>query len=105
PLWKLWGLEWKNIPLTSYTIGINTPDEIVERVIQKPWPIYKLKMGSAQDLPALEALRSHTDAIIRIDANEGWDFETAHALYPHLKRLQVELIEQPFHRDDRDALL
>ena len=105
PLWKLWGSEWKNIPLTSYTIGINTPDEIVERVIQKPWPIYKLKMGSAQDLPALEALRSHTDAIIRIDANEGWDFETAQALYPHLKRLQVELIEQPFHRDDRDALL
>lgn len=105
PLWKVLGLEWKDTPLTSYTIGINAPDEIAERVRQKPWPVYKLKVGSPQDLPALETLRSHTDARIRIDANEGWNLETAQALYPHLKHLQIELIEQPFHRDDRDALM
>ena len=104
PLWQLLGLEWKDIPLTSYTIGLTAPEEIAERVRQKTWPVYKLKVGSPQDLPVLETLRKHTDAQIRIDANEGWSFETAQALYPHLKRLQIELIEQPFQRDDRDAL-
>ncbi len=105
PLWKMLGLEWKDIPLTDYTIGLTTPDEVESRIRQKPWPVYKLKMGSEQDLPALEAMRSHTDAIIRIDANEGWTFETAKQLYPHLKRMQIELIEQPFQRDDKDALM
>ncbi len=104
PLWKLFGFEWKNIPATDYTIGINTTNEIDAIVSQHPYSIYKLKLGSENDLPTLESLRSLTDARIRIDANEAWDEATALAIYPHLERLNVELIEQPLHRDDKEGL-
>lgn len=104
PLYAILGLQWKNIPLTDYTIGINSPAEIAERVRAKPFPVYKLKVGSEQDLPALEALRKATPALIRVDANEAWSLEQAKNILPHLKRLQVELIEQPLHRDDIEGM-
>ncbi|MFT4061643.1 MAG: dipeptide epimerase [Edaphocola sp.] len=100
PLYALIGLQWKNIPLTDYTIGISTPEEIRERVRQKPFPIYKLKVGSREDVSNLRALRAATDATIRIDANEGWTLEDAQHLLPILEELRVELIEQPLHRND-----
>lgn len=105
PLYSVIGLQWKNIPLTDYTIGLGSPDAIAERVRQKPFPVYKLKVGGAQDLAALEALRSVTDAVIRIDANEAWTLEEAKAMLPQLERLGIELIEQPLHRDDREGML
>jgi L-alanine-DL-glutamate epimerase-like enolase superfamily enzyme len=104
PLYALIGLQWKNIPLTDYTIGINSPEAIAERVKAKPSPIYKLKVGSADDLPTLEALRKATDATIRIDANEAWTFETVSEILPLLESLHIELIEQPLHRDDIDGM-
>jgi len=104
PLYALIGLQWKNIPLTDYTIGLNDPAAVAERARAKPYPIYKLKLGGTQDLPALEALRHATDAAIRIDANEAWSLDEAKAMLPHLERMQVELIEQPLHRDDIDGM-
>lgn len=104
PLYSLIGLQWKNIPLTDYTIGINTPEAIVERVKLKPSPIYKLKVGGVDDLPSLEALRKSTDAIIRIDANEAWSLEEAIEMIPLLEALNIELIEQPLHRDNMDGI-
>lgn len=105
PLYSVIGLQWKNIPLTDYTIGLSSPEAIAERVRQRPFPVYKLKVGGAQDLAALEALRSATDAAVRIDANEAWTLEDAKAMLPQLERLGVELIEQPLHRDDREGML
>ncbi len=104
PLFATIGLQWKNIPLTDYTIGLNTPEEIAERVRLKPSPIYKLKVGSHDDLPALEALRNATDAIIRIDANEAWSFDEVAKIIPLLESLNIELMEQPLHRDDIDGM-
>ncbi len=104
PLYKIWGLQWKNIPPTDYTIGITAVADIAHLVRQKPFPIYKLKVGSTDDLARLEALRAATSALIRIDANEGWDIATAKELLPHLERLNIELIEQPLPRDDREGL-
>ncbi len=104
PLYSLIGLQWKNIPLTDYTIGINSPEAIKERVKEKPYPIYKIKVGTGNDLEALEALRAATDATIRIDANEGWSLDEARALLPELERLRIELIEQPLHRDDKEGV-
>ncbi len=104
PLYSLIGLQWKNIPLTDYTIGIANPTEIAGRVEAKPSPIYKLKVGGEQDLSTLEALRAATTAAIRIDANEAWSLEQAKSLLPHLERLKVELIEQPLHRDDIEGM-
>lgn len=104
PLYSLIGLQWKNIPLTDYTIGINSPEEIAERVKAKPAPIYKLKVGSENDLPSLEALRKATDAIIRIDANEAWSIEQLEKIVPLLEELNIELIEQPLNRNDIEGM-
>ncbi|WP_118973478.1 dipeptide epimerase [Taibaiella koreensis] len=105
PLYAMIGLQWKNIPPTDYTIGINEPAEIRQRVAEKPYPVYKLKMGGGHDLQALEALRGATDARIRIDANEAWSLDEARLLLPELERLDVELIEQPLHRDDKEGMI
>lgn len=104
PLWKLLGFEWNRVPATDYTIGITAPEEIPERIKEKPYPIYKLKVGSEHDLQALEILRKNTDAIIRVDANEAWTLETAKYIGPYLEKWKIELIEQPLHRDDTDGL-
>ncbi len=105
PLYKLLGLEWKNTPATDYTIGLLPPAEIKERVQQKPHAIYKLKVGGTNDLDTLIALRNAApDATIRIDANEGWSLEEARRIVPELKKLNIELIEQPLDRNEREAL-
>lgn len=104
PLYSLIGLQWKNTPPTDYTIGIVSPDEIASRVQQKPYPIYKLKVGGENDLEVLEALRRATDATIRIDANEGWSLEQAKTMLPYLEQFQIELIEQPLHREDKEGM-
>jgi L-alanine-DL-glutamate epimerase-like enolase superfamily enzyme len=105
PLYNMIGLQWKNIPVTSYTIGISSIDDVPLIVEQNPAPIYKLKVGTEHDLATLAILRKHTDAIIRIDANEGWDLNWAMEILPYLEQYNVELIEQPFHRKDIDALV
>ncbi len=100
PIYELLGLEWKNIPLTDYTLGIAEPRQIKERIKAHPFPVYKMKMGSAKDLEALKAARQVTNAPIRLDANEGWTLEDARILLPELETLNIELIEQPLHRED-----
>lgn len=105
PLYAMLGLQWKNTPPTDYTIGLNTPDEIKERVKAKPYSVYKLKVGDINDLQALEALREAApEATIRVDANEAWSIQQAREILPHLERMGVELIEQPLHRSDLEGL-
>lgn len=101
---ELMGLEWQNIPATDYTIGIATPQEVQERIMAHPHPIYKLKMGSEQDLEALKAARQVTDAKIRIDANESWNLDFAKRILPELETIGIELIEQPLAKDDIEGM-
>lgn len=91
-------------PLTDYTIGIDTPETMIEKLLATPWPIYKIKVGTANDLEKLEAIRAHTDARLRVDANAGWSLETALALLPALEKLGVELVEQPLAKDDWESM-
>ena len=100
PLHKIWNTEWINIPLTDYTIGIDTIEKMVEKMQQRRWPVYKIKLGTADDIKMVEALRKHTDAIFRVDANAGWSAEEALQKIPLLKSLGVELIEQPLAKDN-----
>lgn len=105
PLYSLIGLQWKNIPPTDYTIGLIDPAAVAERVREKPFPVYKMKLGGRQDMESIEALRHATDARIRVDANEGWTLEEALTLVPRLEQLGIELIEQPLHREDTEGLI
>jgi L-alanine-DL-glutamate epimerase-like enolase superfamily enzyme len=98
PVYQLLGLEWKDIPLTDYTIAIASPEEAISRVQAHPWPIYKVKLGSREDMDVIKAIRSVTDAKIRVDANEGWTLEEARILLPELEQAGIELIEQPLEK-------
>src|SRR5262245_14936550 len=96
PVWKLWGLSTEKIPLSNYTIGIDSIETMVAKMNEfAGWPIYKIKLGTDRDLEIVRALRKHTSATFRVDANCGWTAEQTIANAPQLKTLGVEFIEQP----------
>jgi L-alanine-DL-glutamate epimerase-like enolase superfamily enzyme len=99
PLYKLWGYDMANAPLTDYTIGIDTIEKMLEKADAKPWPIYKVKLGTEDDIGIIHAIKNRTNAKIRVDANAGWTPTQALKLIKILKDLDVELIEQPIHKD------
>jgi len=70
----------------------------------KPWPVYKIKLGTDEDIAIVEALRKHTGAAFRIDANAGWTTEEALEKIPQLAALGVEFIEQPLAKDNWDGM-
>jgi L-Ala-D/L-Glu epimerase len=104
PLSRLWNLPAENTPLTDYTIGIDSIDKMVQKIKEKPWPIYKIKLGTQEDIEIVTALRKHTDAILRVDANAAWTAEEALQKIPLLKELGVEFIEQPLAKDDWEGM-
>ena len=105
PVWKLWGLDLSKIPNSDYTIGIDSIEKMVAKMREfDGWPIYKIKLGTDHDLEIVRALRQHTDAIFRIDANTAWTPEQTIAYAPELQALGVEFIEQPLLRDNWEGM-
>ncbi len=100
----LWNLDDSKIPVTDYTIGIDTIEKMVEKMKEKPWPVYKIKVGVPNDVAMVRELRKHTDAIFRVDVNEGWTLEEALEKIPLLKDLGVELVEQPLAKENWDGM-
>ncbi|QLG44036.1 dipeptide epimerase [Costertonia aggregata] len=104
PLYEIWGTNTKNYPITNYTIGIASIEKMVRKMKETPWPIYKIKLGTEDDVAIVRELRKHTDAIFRIDANCAWTAqETVHNA-PLLKALGVEFLEQPLKADDWEGM-
>lgn len=103
-LHEIWNGNIASNPVTDYTIGIDTVEKMVSKMKEKPWPIYKIKVGTADDMAIVRALRENTDAILRVDANAAWDTGTALQLIPQLKELNVELVEQPLAKDNWDGM-
>lgn len=103
-LYRLWELDLNKAPLTDYTIGIDSIGNMVSKMKEKPWPVYKVKVGIEGDVEMVEALRKETDAVIRVDANAGWTLEQALHRIPKLKALGVEFIEQPLAKDNWDDM-
>jgi L-alanine-DL-glutamate epimerase-like enolase superfamily enzyme len=101
---QLWKSDSVPVPLTDYTIGIDATDKMIAKMKEKPWPIYKIKVGFEGDVEVVEALRKHTDAVFRVDANAGWTLEQACHKIPLLHRLGVELVEQPLAKDDFEGM-
>jgi L-alanine-DL-glutamate epimerase-like enolase superfamily enzyme len=103
PVWRLLGLS-PEAPPTSFTIGIDTVDGTRDRARRaRGFRALKIKVGAAEDLERLEAVREESDAPLRVDANEGWTLEAARELMPELIRLGVEFVEQPFPAGDVDS--
>lgn len=101
---ELWGLDIAQSPLTDFTIGIDTIENMVSKMKERPWPVYKIKVGVEGDMEMVAALRKHTDSVFRVDANAGWSLEQALQKIPLLKELGVELVEQPLAKDNWEAM-
>lgn len=104
PVYKLWGLSIDKIPASDYTLGIDTAEKMVEKLREMPgWPVYKIKLGTPNDLTLVRELRQHTDARFRVDANGGWTAEQTIELAPQLADLGVEFIEQATPPGDEES--
>lgn len=100
PLYTIWNTEPVNLPVTNYTIGLDDTDVMVSKMLEKPWPVYKIKLGTDRDVAIVQELRKHTDAIFRVDANCAWTASETISNANALKQLGVEFIEQPLKADD-----
>ncbi len=104
PLHELWHLDTAKAPLTDYTIGIDNLETMVNKMKEKPWPVYKVKVGVEGDIEMVRTLRGYTNAIFRVDANAGWTLEQALEKIPLLKELGVEMVEQPLAKDNWEGM-
>jgi L-alanine-DL-glutamate epimerase-like enolase superfamily enzyme len=103
-LHELWNLDISNNPLTNITIGIDTIENMVSKIKETPWPVYKIKLGTQHDVEITQELRKHTHSVFRIDANAAWEAEEALAKIKIFKELNVELIEQPLAKEDWEGM-
>jgi L-alanine-DL-glutamate epimerase-like enolase superfamily enzyme len=105
PLYRILGLNPMRLPLSSFTIGIDTLERMVEKVREaRDYPILKVKVGRPGDVETLRALRAETRAVFRVDANCGWTVAEAVEKSRELKALGVEFIEQPLEPEQLDAM-
>ncbi|WP_170392299.1 N-acetyl-D-Glu racemase DgcA [Ruegeria arenilitoris] len=105
--WELAGLPAPKPEITAYTLSLDTPDAMRAQAAKNAHrPLLKIKLGTPDDMPRLEAVRAGApDARIIVDANEGWTAEVYADLAPHLVRLGVALVEQPLPAGDDEALI
>ncbi|MFD1314864.1 dipeptide epimerase [Namhaeicola litoreus] len=101
-LYELWDLDLTKNPLTNYTLGIDTIEKMVVKMKETPWPIYKIKLGTKDDIAIVKELRKHSDAIFRIDANCAWGVDETLKNAEVFKTLGVEFIEQPMPAENWD---
>jgi L-Ala-D/L-Glu epimerase / N-acetyl-D-glutamate racemase len=99
PLYELFGLDPSLTPVTSFTIGIADLETTLRKVDEVgDHPILKVKLGSgppAEQIETIAAIRERYSKAIRIDANEGWDVDTAVTILHELERFDIEFCEQP----------
>jgi L-alanine-DL-glutamate epimerase-like enolase superfamily enzyme len=99
-LFETFQTEWKNIPPTDYTLGIDSIEILKQKIQQHPFPIYKIKLGLGDEENILKAIRDISSSKIRVDFNEGIDEKRFFELLPLLENSDVELIEQPLSKYD-----
>mgnify|MGYP000017632473 CR=1 FL=1 len=106
-VWDLIGMPEPAPEITAYTLSLDTPEAMEEQARKNAFrPVLKIKLGTPDDMPRLEAVRRGAPAsTIIIDANEGWSAEVYKDLAPHLIRLGVALVEQPMPASQDEALL
>jgi L-alanine-DL-glutamate epimerase-like enolase superfamily enzyme len=105
PLWKLWGLNPARAPVSTFTIGLDTPEKMRAKVVEaERYPILKVKLGTHRDGEILRAIRSVTEKELRVDANAGWTRKRAIAMLPVLQEFGVSVLEQPLAPHDLDGL-
>jgi len=105
PLHVLWGGSFSELPVSSYTIGIDTPKIMLQKMRETPWSNYKIKLGTAEDIAIIKLLRKETDVPFRIDANCAWDEKTLLQMNDDLADMNIEFIEQPIHPNLKEDII
>jgi L-Ala-D/L-Glu epimerase len=103
-LFEALNLELNPVIKSNYTIGIDEPEIMAQKMLEFDFPIYKIKLGTAQDVEIVKYLRSKTKAVFRIDANCAWEVDEAIKNIEIFKNLNVEFIEQPLKADNKDGM-
>lgn len=105
PVWRMLGLDRRQMPVTSMTIGLDEP-EIVQQKVEEAagFAVLKVKMGTDDDRQVIEAVREVTDRPLWVDANEGWTLDGAAERLAWLADQGVELVEQPLPEGELEAM-
>jgi L-alanine-DL-glutamate epimerase-like enolase superfamily enzyme len=106
-VWDLLKLPAPVPEITAYTLSLDTPEAMQAQAAKHAFrPLLKIKLGTPDDMPRLEAVRAGAPkSTIIVDANEGWSAAVYADLAPHLVRLGVALVEQPLPAGDDAALI
>ena len=106
PWYKIWGLSAEKTPVTSFTIGIDTPEVVRQKVKEAAgFKILKVKLGRDTDREMIETIRSVTDVPMCVDVNQGWkDKKMALDMIFWLKEKGIQYVEQPMPKESRDEL-
>lgn len=105
PLYKLLGLSASQTPLTSFTLGIDRPEEMARKAtLAREYPIFKVKIGTDHDVENLKAIREISQATIRVDANTAWTPKEAIRKIRQLEPFGIEFVEQPVQPHDLAGL-
>ena len=106
-VWDLLDLPQPGPVITAFTLSLDSPERMQAAAARHAHrPLLKIKLGTPDDMPRLEAVRAGAPkSTIIVDANEGWSAEVYADLAPHLQRLGVALVEQPLPAGQDDSLL
>ena len=106
-IWKIAGIQVPEQKITAYTLSLDEPKNMFKQAEKNSnRPLLKVKLGTPNDMPRLEAVRKGApNSEIIVDANEGWDAELYSQLAPELVRLGVKLVEQPLPADQDGDLI
>lgn len=105
PLYNIWGFDRTKTPVTSFTIGIDKPDVVRQKVKEADeFKILKVKLGRETDKEMIETIRSVTDKPLVVDVNQGWkDKHFALEMIHWLNERNIEFVEQPMPKEDFDG--
>jgi L-alanine-DL-glutamate epimerase-like enolase superfamily enzyme len=105
PVYTLWGLDPAKAPMSTFTIGIDSPERIRMKLAEAAeYPILKIKLGGDRDLEILRTIREATDREVRVDANAGWTLKHTLRMLPVLEEFGVTVLEQPLAPADLEGL-
>jgi L-alanine-DL-glutamate epimerase-like enolase superfamily enzyme len=106
PLYRLFGLNPQKTPLTSFTIGLDTPEIVKQKVAEAAaYRILKVKLGRNNDKEMIEVIRGLTDKPLCVDVNQGWkDKKYALEMAHWLKEKGVIFLEQPMPKEQVDDM-
>jgi L-alanine-DL-glutamate epimerase-like enolase superfamily enzyme len=106
PWYKIWGYDPSNTPNTSFTIGIDTPEVVRQKVKEaSAYKILKVKLGRENDKEMIETIRQETGMPLCVDVNQGWtDRQQALDMIYWLKEKGVIFVEQPMPKTAIDDI-